>query len=973
VFISAIHATWKSLPGRLLRWFLGATVLLTLITNALLIPLFNAHVIPAVEAEGASVLQRSVSVQGVRWVSPPGIFGVGPLMCTDAVAIGPGVAELSELELAGATVHVRPLASLLGWRLVLDADLLEPRVTVRQAENYSWFGYPDDTSPSARNFLPGLQECEGPNDDTRGGGCTAHGVGGGRALGGGPPSHSAHSQGSRPVAQRNWSGWPFADSKDGARRGCSQYYSSGAAKNATRDETVAHCSGGHWQHATRHGEARRGMDPRPRMTYPLKGGRSASEDYCARQGLNGTCSHSVPPSAATTQVHQLPAPDRGVSIGQLEQLRRCSDAWHLSPAKQHKSHISVQKGQRPPVPSTSAGLTSLGGGSEASMLQAHSSHKLQEQSWRISSSETQLGGEVALASSGMPMLASSAGIAQSRSVLDPPSARLRQNSVLAAASTRKSVVSLLEPQVAVLPQNLASTLGSTRSSGRQTSADLSRIRLASHFPCNPRSLASPLESVSSFSRARSMALNRSFLALPVPSSSHNLASAVASTSASSRSSAPAVAVRNVTLSDAIIHAYAYHDTTPRVFTGVSGTLSFSCDMHGLELLMSADAHDRADSNFRCTMPTNPAGRNLRDCTPGATESAPLLNYPLTQDGPSPAARATFKSTAKNLQCTNLSDLSELALIPTTSNSTSIVGVAPDIAAGAPQKACTATRSRSSIHEPPTKDPESWKGTCEAAASPGPSISNTASSPSVSVQLHKEPMSEGCTNESAPSDGVSEAALGTQPSASVLSDKPDSPRELEAQNIKANSKCPVDVSVSRSGEKDDQEAATEEGDASGAKAANNLKESVSPGFQDGVQGSGKVEVQVSVVDMAVMNVCPQVTVSVRGKGLHAPLLERLLELPMDIYRGRLDGEIRIHLERPDHWTVFPGFSGCVQVYGSSFHFWDSPDDFTGTDMTLLFEEDRMHVLDGKGAYGAVQLTAHGEMGLNPEYGEYNIQV
>jgi hypothetical protein len=30
------------------------------------------------------------------------------------------------------------------------------QVSMVQADNFSWFGYPDDIEPSARNFLPGL-------------------------------------------------------------------------------------------------------------------------------------------------------------------------------------------------------------------------------------------------------------------------------------------------------------------------------------------------------------------------------------------------------------------------------------------------------------------------------------------------------------------------------------------------------------------------------------------------------------------------------------------------------------------------------------------------------------------------------------------------------------------------------------------------------------------------------------------------
>ena len=32
------------------------------------------------------------------------------------------------------------------------------QVALAQGQNLSWFGYPDDTSPSIRDFLPGLRE-----------------------------------------------------------------------------------------------------------------------------------------------------------------------------------------------------------------------------------------------------------------------------------------------------------------------------------------------------------------------------------------------------------------------------------------------------------------------------------------------------------------------------------------------------------------------------------------------------------------------------------------------------------------------------------------------------------------------------------------------------------------------------------------------------------------------------------------------
>lgn len=51
----------------------------------------------------------------------------------------------------------------------------------------------------------------------------------------------------------------------------------------------------------------------------------------------------------------------------------------------------------------------------------------------------------------------------------------------------------------------------------------------------------------------------------------------------------------------------------------------------------------------------------------------------------------------------------------------------------------------------------------------------------------------------------------------------------------------------------------------------------------------------------------------GDSLHAPLVERLLELPMDIHEGRLDGELRLRCVDPASWQ-FPEFYGSVRVRG-----------------------------------------------------------
>lgn len=112
-------------------------------------------------------------------------------MCVGPVAVGPGPVENSEGVADNATVTVCPLASVLRGRLVLDADAGGVYVTVRQADNYSWFGYPEDTTPhSSRNFLPGLGGGNGKDNPPSNGG-----NGNGSTSSAGPASASITNSG----------------------------------------------------------------------------------------------------------------------------------------------------------------------------------------------------------------------------------------------------------------------------------------------------------------------------------------------------------------------------------------------------------------------------------------------------------------------------------------------------------------------------------------------------------------------------------------------------------------------------------------------------------------------------------------------------------------------------------------------------------------------------------------------------------
>lgn len=66
--------------------------------------------------------------------------------------------------------------------------------------------------------------------------------------------------------------------------------------------------------------------------------------------------------------------------------------------------------------------------------------------------------------------------------------------------------------------------------------------------------------------------------------------------------------------------------------------------------------------------------------------------------------------------------------------------------------------------------------------------------------------------------------------------------------------------------------------------------------------GSFEVHLSAQNVNAPGVCPEVAATIQAQDLHAPLVERLLELPMDIYSGRLGGELRIRVYDQRTWWV-----------------------------------------------------------------------
>eukprot|EP00850_Spirogloea_muscicola_P014510 SM000105S13855 [mRNA] locus=s105:52652:63657:- [translate_table: standard] len=110
------------------------------------------------------------------------------------------------------------------------------------------------------------------------------------------------------------------------------------------------------------------------------------------------------------------------------------------------------------------------------------------------------------------------------------------------------------------------------------------------------------------------------------------------------------------------------------------------------------------------------------------------------------------------------------------------------------------------------------------------------------------------------------------------------------------------------------------------------------------------------------------VIVGGKRLFAPLFERLLEIPLDWYKGRASGRLRIWAGKEDK---FPHMQGRVDCKDLDFSIWEAPSPFTGVKGALIFEGARMFFHDTVGKYGAIPLSVSGDMDLNPSHGEYRL--
>jgi len=178
----------------LLAWAI-ALGLVTAIANAWGVPALNQK-LPHLAQQAAVVLQRDVHIGRIYWIAPTGISGLHPLASVGPITLGEGPVERSTATLERVSLGFSPIQSIFRGRLVLTVRVGGAEVHLKQADNFSWFGFPDDTTPSSRDFVPGLNE----NPKSKNGKGGNGGVSGGGSASGGanaPATSNSLSSSSR--------------------------------------------------------------------------------------------------------------------------------------------------------------------------------------------------------------------------------------------------------------------------------------------------------------------------------------------------------------------------------------------------------------------------------------------------------------------------------------------------------------------------------------------------------------------------------------------------------------------------------------------------------------------------------------------------------------------------------------------------------------------------------------------------------
>lgn len=103
-------------------------------------------------------------------------------------------------------------------------------------------------------------------------------------------------------------------------------------------------------------------------------------------------------------------------------------------------------------------------------------------------------------------------------------------------------------------------------------------------------------------------------------------------------------------------------------------------------------------------------------------------------------------------------------------------------------------------------------------------------------------------------------------------------------------------------------------------------------------------------------------------LFVPLFDRILDIPIMWSKGRATGELHICMSSGD---TFPNLHGQLDVKEMAFQIYDAPSCFTEMAASLCFRGQRIFLHNASGWFGDVPLEASGDLGINPDDGEFHL--
>ncbi|EFJ16558.1 hypothetical protein SELMODRAFT_421796 [Selaginella moellendorffii] len=110
------------------------------------------------------------------------------------------------------------------------------------------------------------------------------------------------------------------------------------------------------------------------------------------------------------------------------------------------------------------------------------------------------------------------------------------------------------------------------------------------------------------------------------------------------------------------------------------------------------------------------------------------------------------------------------------------------------------------------------------------------------------------------------------------------------------------------------------------------------------------------------------VKIKARNLFVPLVERLLELPIDFYSGTAHGEVHVRMNNEDN---FPQLGGKVDIKNVSFKIVEAPAAFKEVNGTIFLQGQRAFLHNTSGLYGKIPVNVSGDMDVNPENGEFRL--